>query len=213
MHRSSVRALLVLPLLAVAVPAAAQERSAPRPTFFLGVALGAHDLPNSFEGCTPQRQAAGEVRAGVALGRLALEGRVTTMATASVVCADPLSHAPPPDGIHATRDYDYDVGDSNETADLRVRYGGVQGFPLTVAAGAGWLEGPDVPYLLASAGVRTGGRVRLGVDVEADWYRVNYRDVSTEWQNGQVVRIVSDERHGTWWNGVGLRLGAELPIR
>ena len=218
MLRSSVRALLALPLLAVAVPAAGQEpaQTAPRRAFYVGLALGAHDLPDDFEGCTPQRQATGEVRAGVSLGRFAVEGRVSAMANASEICVDPLGsglHAPTPDGVHATRDYDYDVGESNETADLRVRYGGVKGFPLTLAAGAGWLEGPDVPYLLTSAGVRTGGRVRLALDVEADWYRVNYRDVSTEWQNGQVVRIVSDERNGTWWSGVGLRLGAEFPIR
>lgn len=213
MHRFPIRPLLAVPLLLIAAePAAAQERTAPRPTFYAGLALGAHDLPDSFEGCVPQNQLAGEVRAGLSFGRWALEGRASALANASEVCLDPL-RLPPPDGIQDEREYDYRLGDSNETADLRLRFGGADGLPLTVAAGGGWLEGPDVPYLLASVGFRTGGRVRLGIDAEADWYRVGYREVTREWQNGQLVHEEFGEEHATWWRGVGIRIGAELSIR
>ena len=81
---------------------------------------------------------------------------------------------------------------------------------LSVSAGAGWLGGPDVPYLTTGVGLRTRGRLRLAVEAELDWYHVEFTDVTREWRNGQVVREVSREDHGRWWRGVGVRAGVEL---
>ena len=82
-----------------------------------------------------------------------------------------------------------------------------------VSGGGGWLRSPGVPYLLAAAGVRLGGRVRLAVDVERSWYRVERTAYTAEYGDGRVVREISSEAQVAWPGGTGVRAGVELAFR
>jgi hypothetical protein len=208
MRKTAPLALLAALLLA---PAAASAQTRP----YFGVAMGVQRLPEEFDDCDNNVRTVAEGRAGVARGILAVEARV--MAAAEVgeaVCnALPLaSFAPPPDGVHTSRRFPFDNESGYVGADLRLRMR-APGLPVTVSAGGGYTPTYDLPYALAGVGVRTGGRYRMSVDVEREWYRVESEYVATEWQNSQFIREVSRETRSDWIAGLGVRVGLELSVR
>jgi hypothetical protein len=132
-----------------------------------------------------------------------------------VVCLDAVADPGPPpgDGIHTYTSYPFRGDDAHLNGDLRLRLGGTRAMPLVVSGGAGWLSPTGVPYLVGAAGVRLGGRVRLAVDVERNWYRVERTLGTAEWRDGRVYRHVSLEEQTVWLDGTGVRAGLELAFR
>jgi hypothetical protein len=204
------RLLLLLPLL-LALPAAAQARG---PVPFVGVAVGGSSLPEAFSGCTSDARSAGEIRAGLSFGSLAVEARGGALLAGFDQCLIILSEEVYLPGVHPTVEYPFERGDGHLAAEMRVRYSLPAGLPLVVAAGAGWLAPQDLPYLVASAGVRTRGRVRIALDLDRNWFRVPYDVVVREFsQHGEPGPALSTDRKHDWRGGLGVRLGLELPLR
>lgn len=210
------RAAILLSLcLLLAPPSASGAQGGGRLVPYAGITVGGASLPDVFQGCPQGNRLAVEARLGLARGALALEARAAALADlGTVTClyevADP---APRPDGIHTTLDYPFDESVEHLAGDLRLRLGGTRALPLAVSAGAGWLSPTGVPYLLAGAGVRLGGRVRLAVDVERSWYRVERTAYTAEWKDGRVFRNISRDEQVAWLDGTGVRAGVELAFR
>lgn len=213
--------LASLAVLAAAAPAASQRLlSLPRPQVYGGVLVGSQGLPDQLQAsCVPKSFAAGEARAGVRSGALALEVRGALVRDFDEeICAydfdtpDNDPPPPPPDGVHAERIYGFDHVTPTAAYDARLRLGATRAVPVSASVGVGRLAGPDVSYVLASLGVRTPGRLRFAAEVERSWYRIEVEDITREWRGGQPVSVVTRERHTDWWNGTGFRLGLEMDI-
>lgn len=205
--------LLALPLLLAAPDALRAQREGARWVPYAGVSAGGATLPDVFQGCSLGTNLAADARLGVARGALALEARAVALAEPGMVeCAlvDPFV---PQDGIHTLTRYPFHGRDGHLAGDLRLRVGGTRALPLVLSAGAGWLSPTDVPYLLAAAGVRLGGRVRLALDAERTWYRATATDWTAEWKDGTPVRTLSEVERVEWLRGSGVRVGLELPFR
>lgn len=177
-----------------------------------GVSLGRSSIPTQFQMCPPGSRTTADARLGVARGALALEARFGALAQfTGVICLDAVADpAPVPDGIHTHVTYPFRGDDAHLNADLRLRAGGTRAMPFVVSGGAGWLSPTGVPYLVGAAGVRLGGRVRLAVDVERSWYRVERTLGTAEWRDGRVYRRISLEEESVWLDGTGVRAGLEL---
>jgi hypothetical protein len=209
------RAILVPLCLLVALPVAARAQGGGRLVPYAGLAVGGSSLPDAFQGCSPETRVAVDARVGLARGALALEAHLSAlgdvgMEDCAVVAMDPYA---PIDGIHTTMDYRFRGADGHTAGDLRLRLGGTRALPLVVSGGAGWLSPTDVPYLLAAAGVRTGGRVRLALDVERSWYRVEETEYVLEWRDHRPIREISRREQLEWMGGTGVRLGVEYAFR
>jgi hypothetical protein len=210
------RAAILLPFcLLLAVPAAARAQGGGRLVPYAGLSLGGSSLPDVFQGCSPESSVAADGRAGLARGALALEARLSAlgdvgMEDCALMAVDPYV---PVDGIHTGTAYPFRGSDGHVAGDLRLRLGGTRALPLVVSGGAGWLRPTDVPYLLAAAGLRTGGRVRLALDLERNWYRVEWTERAVEWRDRQPVREVSRREQVEWMDGTGVRLGVEYAFR
>ncbi|HEX8691535.1 MAG TPA: hypothetical protein VF746_03775 [Longimicrobium sp.] len=216
-RRSAFVTLLVLAAWPAAAPAQeTSQRLLSRLQPYAGLSVGAHNLPEGLQGCSKETYPAGELRAGVALGAVALEGRAGVLADPTdcmVEVAGTLDPFVPTNGVYTSREPGFGSDPAGLAADVRVRLGGTPRVPLSLSAGAGWLSGPDVPYLTTGVGLRTPGRIRLTLEAEMDWYHVEFTDVTREWQNSQVVREISRVERDRWWRGVGLRAGVELGAR
>ncbi|MEW5928466.1 MAG: hypothetical protein AB1941_13440 [Gemmatimonadota bacterium] len=206
--------LLSLCLL-LAAPAAARAQEGGRLVPYGGVTLGRSSLPTQFQTCPPGSRTTADARIGVARGLFALEARFGALADfADMVCLDVVADpAVRPDGVHTHLSYPYGNSDAHLAGDLRLRLGGTRAVPLVVSGGAGWLSPTGVPYLVGAAGVRLGGRVRLAVDVERNWYRVERTLGTAEWRDGRVYRHISLEEQTVWLDGTGVRAGLELAFR
>jgi hypothetical protein len=200
--------------LLAALPAAAQESSSTRLTPYVGLAAGAHDPPGELQGCGQTRlRWVGEARAGVALGRFALEARGSTLNTFSdLTCAYPDNAAPPLPGVYRDRLYTFGENGPEASADLRLRYGGRDGLPVVASLGGGRLFGPGLDYLLAGVGLRAGGARRLALDFERHWYRGTFDEVEIEVREGQPIRELSREPGSEWWSGLDVRVGFEIDL-
>lgn len=210
------RLAALLPLcLLLALPAASRTQGGARLVPYAGVTVGGASLPRAFQACPPGARASADARLGVALGMVALEARFAALAdVGTMACLDALADpAPLPDGVHTTTHYPFRGSPDHMAGDLRLRLGGTRALPLAVSGGGGWLRSPGVPYLLAAAGVRLGGRVRLAVDVERSWYRVERTAYTAEYGDGRVVREISSEEQVAWPGGTGVRAGVELALR
>lgn len=210
------RAAILLPLcLLLALPVALHAQGGGRLVPYVGITAGGASLPDVFQGCPHGSRAAVEARLGLARGALALEARAAALADlGTVMCLDALADpALPPDGIHTYLDYPFRGDPEHLAGDLRLRVGGTRALPLAVSAGAGWLTPTGVPYLLAGAGVRLGDRVRLALDVERNWYRVERTAYTAEWKEGRVFRNISRDEQVAWLDGTGVRAGVELAFR
>lgn len=210
------RLAALLPLcLLLAAPAAARAQERGRLVPYGGVTLGRSSLPTQFQMCPPGGRTTADARLGVARGMLALEAHFGALAQfTDMVCLDALADpAPTPDGIHTHVSYPYRGDDAHLNADLRLRLGGTRRIPFVVSGGAGWLSPTGVPYLLGAAGVRLGGRTRLAVDVERNWYRVERTLGTAEWRDDRVYRRISLEDENVWLHGTGVRAGLELAFR
>ncbi|MBD0319932.1 MAG: hypothetical protein ICV87_06350 [Gemmatimonadetes bacterium] len=208
--------LLLASVLLAALPydAAAQAAGGRKLEPFVGLAAGGSKVPDAFVGCSHDPRVAGEMRAGVALGALALEGRAAGLFGGGADCAVILREELRPPGIHPAVEYPSERGDMHSMAELRVRYELPSDLPFVVALGAGWLAPQDAPYLVTSAGVRTGGRVRLTLDLDYNRYRVPYDVVVRETSElGETGPALASTRHHDWRGGVGLRVGTEVSLR
>ena len=211
-----IRLAVLLPLCLLAgLPAAARAQGGGRLVPYAGIAVGGASLPGVFQGCQSGSRTSADARLGLARGALALEAHVAALVRAvSVSCLDAVvDPAIPPDGIHTTLSYPFHGSAEHWAGDLRLRLGGTRALPLAVSAGAGWLSPTGVPYLLGGAGVRLGGRVRLAVDVERSWYRVERTAYTAEWREGRVYRTVSRDEQVAWLDGTGVKAGVELALR
>jgi hypothetical protein len=202
--------LLLTSVLLFAHDAAAQVSRKLDP--FIGLAVGGSSVPDAFKGCSPDARAAAEARAGIAFGRIGVEGRAGVMLAGFGDCALTLPEEIRAPGVSPGVEYPFTRGDAHSTAELRVRYGLPAG--LLLAAGAGWLAPQDAPYVVTSAGFRTGGRVRLAVDLDYSRYRVRYdvvvRETNDLFETGPAL---SSTRHHDWRGGLGLRVGTEVSLR
>lgn len=211
------RLAALLPLcLLLAPPAAARAQEGRRLVPYAGLALGRSSIPTQFQQCQPGDRTTAAARLGVTRGALALEAHLGAMAQfTGVMCLDVVADpAPPPaDGIHTHTSYPFRGDDAHLNGDVRLRLGGTRAMPLVVSGGAGWLSPTGVPYLVGAAGVRLGGRVRLAVDVERNWYRVERTLGTAEWRDGRVYRRISVEEETVWLDGTGVRAGLELAFR
>ncbi|HEV2735943.1 MAG TPA: hypothetical protein VGV85_13940 [Longimicrobiaceae bacterium] len=208
------RAAILLPLGLLAVLPVAAHAQGGRLVPYAGLSVGGSSLPRVFQGCAPDPGVAADARVGLARGALALEARLSGLADLAVedcaVAAEPFTL---PDGVHTTMDYPFHGADAHVAGDLRLRLGGTRALPLVVSGGAGWLSPTDVPYLLAAAGARLGGRFRLAVDVERSWYRVEGTEYVLEWRDHRPIREISRQDEVAWMDGTGVRLGVELAFR
>jgi len=209
-----IRALLLLPLLLSLHPARAAGQTRGPPVPYLGVALGASRIPEALAACTSDARAAGEVRAGLSFGRLAVEARGSALLGGFDQCLIILAEEVRLPGIHPAVEYPFKRGDAHTAVEMRVRHDVPGGLPLVVAVGGGWLAPQDVPYLVASAGYRTRGRVRLALDVDHSWFRVPFDVVVREYAvHGGAGPALSTDREHDWRSGLGIRAGAEIPFR
>lgn len=201
--------------LLLALPAASQARSGGRFVPYAGITVGGASLPDRFQACPPGTRTTADARLGIGRGALALEAHVAAFAHfGTMACLDALADpAPLPDGVHTFLDYPFRGSPDHLAGDLRLRVGGTRALPLAVSAGAGWLSPTGVPYLLAGAGVRLGGRFRLALDVERSWYRVERTAYTAEWRDGRVFRNISRDEQVAWLDGTGVRAGVELAFR
>ncbi|MBV9774454.1 MAG: hypothetical protein JO040_10920, partial [Gemmatimonadetes bacterium] len=146
--------------LAAALPATAgaQEQGG-KLVPFAGLAIGGSGLPDELlDRCDPGNSVALEGRAGVARGAFALEARGALLGVVSTMdCVTAFVPSPPRDGTYTETVYPFTRGNAHTAADLRVRFGGTRSVPVSVSGGGGWLVDVGVPYLLAGAGVHTGG--------------------------------------------------------
>lgn len=209
-----IRALLLLPLFLALHPhrAVAQARGGPVP--YLGAALGGTMIPEALAACSRDARAAGEVRAGLSFGQLAVEARGSALLAGFDQCLILLHEEVRMPGIHPAVEYPFERGDAHAALELRVRHGLPAGLPLVVAVGAGWLAPQDVPYVVASAGYRTRGRVRLALDVDQSFFRVPFDVVAREYgEHGGAGPALSSNREHDWRSGLGIRAGVEIPLR
>lgn len=195
--------LLALGLVLLAGPLPAQVRP------YLGASAGLSGAPAALQNpCgAPSTHAAVEARAGLERGAFAVEAHAHLQGTLStVMCVmDPAVRG---DGVHAERIYPFARGDLG-AADLRLRYR-PRSAALVLHGGAGWLATHDLPYVLAGAGLRSRGRVRLGLDVERAEYRIPFEQVWREWRDHVPVRELGRERRREWNGGWSVRAGVEL---
>jgi hypothetical protein len=206
-------ALLLLSLLLAASPHGAAAQSARGAVPFLGLAIGGSSLPEAFSGCTSDARAAGEVRTGLSFGRLAVEARGAALLAGYDMCLILLDEETYLPGIHEAVEYPFERGDAHAAVEMRVRHDVPGGLPLVVAVGGGWLTPQDLPYLVASAGYRTRGRVRLALDVDHSWFRVPYDLVVREYDaHGGAGPALSTEREHDWRSGLGIRAGLEVQL-
>lgn len=209
---------LLLPLLLLPAAASAQQRGAAfRP--YVGVGVGTQEVPNALQDeCTSDGgRSAAEARVGVARGAFALEARAMSGADLSTdmcpVAAQPAGLLPmPPDGTFSHDEYDFNRSSDHYGFDLRLRWSGSRALPVSLSAGGGWLASHHLPYFLASAGVRTSGRLRVTLDAEREWFRIEGEEVTRQFQNSQLVNETR-EPFSDWRAGLGLRLGLELGSR
>lgn len=71
--------------------------------------------------------------------------------------------------------------------DVRVRATAGTEPALTIAAGGGWLVSHGVPFTSIAAGVRSGRRMRWGVEVERQDYRLPYANATIIWSDYQIT--------------------------
>lgn len=199
--------LLALGCAIVAGPLQAQLRPV------LGASFGLSGVPAALQDpCgAPNTHATLEARAGLERGAFALETHAMLQGTLStVMCVyDPLMRE---DGVHAERVYPFSRG-AVSAADLRLRYRPFPTVPVSFHGGAGWLPSHDLPYVVAGAGLRGGGPVRLVLDVERAAYRIRFDQVWREWRDHAPVREVRREEHQQWEGGWSMRAGVEVPLR
>ncbi len=208
-------AILLPVCMALAVPAVSHAQGGGRLVPYAALAVGRASLPGQFQACDPGYRISADARLGVARGALALEAHLGALAGyGMVMCANALADpAIPTDGVHTFLSYPFRGDDSHLAGDVRLRLGGTRALPLAVSGGAGWLSPTGVPYLLAGAGARFGGRVRLALDVERNWYRVERTAHTAEWRAGRVYRTISRDEQVAWLDGTGVRAGVELAFR
>lgn len=214
--------LLVLsPPEASAQGRAVPERRATAP--YIGLAIGRGELPatlaerfytcqNRFNGRTPSTDL--EARVGTPVGVLIVESRSSVRRQESyseAVCAL-MDVWLPASGIRTEQERGLEGGAFAGT-DVRVGYEGATRFPWVVAAGGGWVWTQETPFLVASAGLRTPGRIRGLVDLEWNQYRIPLDRVTREWENFRPVRVVDRSRKYDWQGTWGLRLGLEVAVR
>jgi hypothetical protein len=82
-----------------------------------------------------------------------------------------------------------------------------------VGLGGGWTAARGhAPYVRALIGIRRGHRVRWGVDAVMDTYGVPWKSRTAEYQQGIVVKVISERSYRDWASSVGLVLRVGFPF-
>ena len=107
-----------------------------------------------------------------------------------------------------------DVGAGDfPTMDLRLRLAAGPRSWWVAAVGAGWAGSTkDLPYVVSSAGLRGGSRVRWGIDLELASYRVPWTEETAVYQVGQPVNVIATRSHNAWESSFGGRFVLEIPV-
>jgi hypothetical protein len=207
-HRNTMRITLAAALVVAAAGAATAQDLRP----YMAVNVGGSDSPDAHDYCSDSSHAFLGFAGGATRGRLGLEGRLTARWMASQTVCDIVA-VERQDGTH-TDEYDaHASADVELTPELRIRAGGVDGSPLLAFAGVGHHLGQGVWSGTLGAGVRSAGRLRLGLDVERAWYAIPRDRITREWRNGAAVSEASRSRITEWRGTWGARLVLELPVR
>ena len=174
--------LVCVAILCAVSPVSGQNRVAPFGSVALGASHVSEQLLDACSGSNPLYALEG--RAGVRYAGLSVEARTTVQTYFSqVLCPQDVPVFP--DGVHTHVRYPYD----SETligSDLRLSYHVVG--PFVLGTGGGWLWSHEVPYALASAGLRTGGRVQLAIDLERQWVKLGEEHTALEWKDHMRIR-------------------------
>ena len=196
--------LACLIALSAASPVLGQNRVLPFGSVALGVSHFPEQLLDACSGSNPLYAAEG--RAGLRYASFSIEARTTAQTYfAQVMC--PLDVPVLPDRIHTHARYPYD-SEMLIGSDLRLGYRVVG--PFVLGAGGGWLWSHEVPYALASAGLRAGRRLQVAVDVERQCLKLTEELTTLEWKDYMPIRTVSAHTEHRWYRGFGIRLGVEL---
>jgi hypothetical protein len=198
---------------------AAQAQGQTNRGLYGGVSAGAGEVPYLLvSDCrlsrpgNNARAAMGSVLVGVPVGPVRFEARTSR----AVMTADDVDCPVLDQPIHEHGSFTSILPDfrssSMTSSDVRLRVEGPRALPLMLAVGGGWLWTHDMPYATAATGVRTGRRLRWGVDVTWDYYRMPFIAYHSEWADFQVVRAWSD-RAFEWQSAWSLRLAAEWQPR
>ncbi len=189
----------------------------------IGVTFGGGTLPTTFfNGCiledrfnSQSASASAAILFGVPVGPLTLLTHTTVNAEAVLGPQDACTDMQPAheSGVHVDRLRKLQTG-SFVTTDLRLGYEFPTRYPVVGSAGGGWALGHDIPFWDASIGVRTPGRrIRWGLDLAFERYRMPFELVTREWENLEVIQVLDRETEREWQNSWQFRVGAELVMR
>lgn len=201
-----IRPILIVLVLHAAAVTTATDAAGQAATLVLGAAVGTESAAPAFAPCGGSW---GSIHGRIAAerGLLSLEARggrqvVTTM--------NDCARVPPSNGVHTFRAADVDEGTSL-IAELRAR-AQIPTLLLHVGAGGGSLLDEGVAYGLVFAGMSTGGSIRISLDIEPHWYRIPVTRLEGEWQQGQLVDVISSERAHEWERSTAFRMSVGIPI-
>lgn len=202
--------------------AEAQSESPPFPAPFIGVTVGAGSMPVTFfDGCIledrfgehrPGLSAAFSI--GVPMGPFTVLTQTTANGEAILGADDHCTSVEPghESGTHSDRLRGVETG-SFSTTDLRLRFEFPMRYPVVASAGAGWAWTHEIPFWDATVGLRTSGRLRWGLDLAYEGYRMPFELVIREWENSNVLQVLRQETVREWQGAWQLRIGAEWSLR
>jgi hypothetical protein len=184
--------------------------AAQRPAFFAGAGGGVTSVPRGGDtscGGQPDRLIgfSGEVRAGVRTGSVEVAVRAARVFQGAHTAYDCFF---PPSGTHTRFDYE-DLDDVATTLDASLWYLVLAGGRLQVGGEIGVVPDHSV---FAGAGAALGvvnNRVRL--ELTGRMHRIEFTERVQEWQNSQVVRVVSSTARTETRLGFSGRLVLLLP--
>ena len=216
MIRASCVPLVPASLLVGSIAAAAQAAPEPpdgdiRPIF--GVAVGAESVPHVVDpvcGRLDARHVSGSLSGYVAvpLGPLALQGGATLHPRGEINCP---SLQVVRNGLVTTRSTDIPGGDF-VSLDLRLRLPGSATRWWRATLGGGWAaSGKGIPYVVGSVGALVRRSVAVGVELETRSYRVPSVFRTAEYDHGELVGLLSDQRRVDWEHATALRFVLEIP--
>jgi len=223
LFRAPVFSIAILLGMIANVEAQLEEAENPLPRApFVGLAVGAGGLPITFfNGCvledrfgTLSTSMSASFSIGVPVGPLSILTQTTANGEAVFGAQDHCVSVEPAheSGTHVDRLSGVETGFVS-TTDLRLRYEFPMQYPLAASVGGGWVWTQKIPFWTASMGVRTPGRLRWGLDLALERYRMPFELVTREWENLKVLRVLGQESEREWQGAWQLRLGAEWLLR
>lgn len=189
---------------------------------FIGVTFGGGSMPITFfNGCiledkfgTNSANLSAAFLIGVPLGPVTVLTQTTANGEAVFGPKDHCTSVEPAheSGTHVDRLRGVETG-AFSTTDLRLRYEFPMRYAVVASAGAGWVWTHEMPFWDATVGVRTPGRLRWGLDLAFEGYRMPFELVTREWEDWNVIQFLGQETEHEWQSAWQLRFGAEWFLR